>query len=291
MKSRLRNLAPFLRLLAVIPLLLAFAEVCVLGGERRIELADGLNGAWRTPEASWDGRTMLLLHGFADDMDGAGNLQKRLAEALSSAGIASFRINFCGEGDRFRTNLLSTFHGRVADTTNVLEWVRSQAGVDVRHIGVMGWSLGGATAAGAAAVVPDRIRCMVLWSSAGGDLHEGFTRGNFAATFEQAAREGQGRLEIPGWKTVTLQRGFFESFRGRVVEEDLRRYTGAFLSIRGTEDYLPAREAEFLKAVQGQPREAVSIGGADHVFNVFQPGSPIPDRVLTLTVDWLKRVL
>ncbi len=291
MKSWLRTLGVLLRPVAALPLLLVFADVGVLGGERRIELADGLNGAWWTPEAGWDGRTMLLLHGFADDMDGAGNLYQKLAERLSSEGIASFRINFRGEGDRFRTNLLSTFQSRVADTTNVLGWVLSQPGVSRGHIGVLGWSLGGATAAGAAAIVPGQIRCMVLWSSAGGDLHAGFTEGRFAATAEQAAREGQGRLEIAGWKTVTLRREFFDSFRGRVVEKDLRRYNGAFLSIRGTEDYLPAREPEFLNAVQGQPREAVSIGGADHIFNVFQPGSPIPDRVLTLTADWLKRVL
>ena len=79
MKSWLWNLGAILRAVAAIPLLLAFADVCVRGGERRIELADGLNGAWRTPEASWDGRTMLLLHGFADDMDGAGNLYQKLA--------------------------------------------------------------------------------------------------------------------------------------------------------------------------------------------------------------------
>jgi hypothetical protein len=75
------------------------------------------------------------------------------------------------------------------------------------------------------------------------------------------------------------------------VEEDLRRYTGAFLSIRGTEDYLPPHEAAFLKAAPGRPREAILIGGADHIFNVFQPELGHADRVVVATVDWLKRVL
>lgn len=47
----------------------------VLAAESRVDLGNGLNGAWRTPGSDWNGRALLLFHGFADDMDGAGDLQ------------------------------------------------------------------------------------------------------------------------------------------------------------------------------------------------------------------------
>jgi hypothetical protein len=122
-------------------------------------------------------------------------------------------------------------------------------------------------------------------------MHADITGGNFARVAAQAAREGIGTLEIPGWKTVTLRREFFESYRGVDTDRSLARYPGALLSVRGTEDYLPKREPELLKLAPGRPKEAILIGGADHIFNVFQPALGHSDRVVALTVDWVKRVL
>ena len=260
-------------------------------GESRVEINPALQGTWRTPEAAWDGRVLLLFHGFADDMDGAGDLFKTLSGHLASNGIASLRINFRGEGDRFRTNITSTFRTRLEDAASAVQFARRQSGVKPDRIGALGWSLGGATAMVSAGESPDRFRCLVLWSTASGDMHAGVTGGNFARVAAQADREGIGSLEIPGWKTVTLRKEFFESYRGVDTDRSLARYPGALLSIRGTEDYLPKREPELLKLAPGRPKEAILIGGADHIFNVFQPALGHSDRVVALTVDWVKRVL
>ncbi len=255
------------------------------------ELAPELNGAWKTPDAGWDGRALILLHGFADDRDGAGDLMKKLAGELAEAGVASLRINFRGEGDRTRTRILSTFDTRLEDTAVATDFILRQRGIDPRRIGLMGWSLGGATAIEAAARRPGMFKAMVLWSSVSGNLHQGFTSGAFADPASQAAREGTGTLVIPGWKTVTLRHEFFESFKGFDTDTALARFSGAFLSIRGTDDYLPAHESIFLKVATGRPREAILIGGADHIFNVFQPELGHADRVTRLTTDWVRRVL
>ncbi len=259
--------------------------------ETRIELGGELNARWLTPDAGWSGRAVLILHGFASDSEGPADSQRRLAEALAARGIASLRVNFHGEGDSARTAIESTFDGRLADTETARTWVLAQPGVDATRMGVFGWSLGGATALGSAGAHPDWFRAMVLWSSVTGDAHAALTGGSLAAAAAQAEATGTGTCEIVGWKTVTLRRAFFESFRGVDLDAALARHAGKFLSVRGSADYLPRREAEILELAKGRPAEAVLIGGADHIFNVFDPAAGHFDHAVRVTVDWLDREL
>lgn len=259
--------------------------------ETRIELGGELNARWLKPDAGWSGRAVLMLHGFASDSEGPADSQRRLAEALAARGIASLRVNFRGEGDSARTAIESTCTGRVADTETARVWVLAQPGVDPARLGVFGWSLGGATALGAAGAHPDWFKAMVLWSSVTGDAYATMAGGALAAAAAQAEATGTGICEITGWKTVTLRRAFFESFRGVDLDAALARHAGKFLSVRGSSDYLPQREAEILKLAKGRPAEAIIIGGADHIFNVFNPATGHFDHAVRATVEWLDREL
>lgn len=271
--------------------LLLGAAVFARAAEERVEFGGELNGRWLEPGAGWDGRAVLILHGFASDSEGPAASQRRLAEALAAKGVASLRVNFSGEGDAKRTEILSTFAGRVADTEACRAWLKARPGVATERIGVLGWSLGGGTAIATAARHPEWFRSLALWSSVSGDLHAHLTSGGWKAAAEQAARDGAGTLEIAGWKTVTLRREFFESFRGVDFDTEVARYPGAFLSVRGTADYLPAAETKWLGIVRGKPAEAVLIAGGDHIFNVFETGAPQFGQAVEVTVAWFERTL
>ncbi|WP_273456952.1 alpha/beta hydrolase family protein, partial [Nevskia ramosa] len=165
-----------------------------------------------------------------------------------------------------------------------------QKGVDVKHIGVWGFSLGASTAIETGGSKPAWFRTMAVWSSPAGDQFAMWQQSS-PEIVEKALRDGEATEDVPGWKKITTKRAFYESFRGFDVDRSLAKYPGAFLTVRGSQDHLPQHDAEFLRIAPGQPAEALLIGGADHIFRVFDPGAPLAQRAQDVTVAWFVRTL
>lgn len=211
-----------------------------------------------------------------------------MAGELAERGIASLRINFRGEGDKLRSQIESTQAMRVANTEAERAWLLNQPGVKAERVGVLGWSLGATKAIFVSANQPTWWRTMAVWSSPSGDQFAQFTS---SATAQTALREGVAKEVVPGWKRITTPREFYESFRGVELDLELGKFPGAFLSVRGSGDFLPQHEVEFMKRAKGRPAEALVIGGADHIFNVFQPELGHATQVVAATLAWFERTL
>jgi pimeloyl-ACP methyl ester carboxylesterase len=294
------------------------ALVCLLplalrAAETPVTISPELKGAWVKPDRGWDGRAVLLLHGFASDMDDVGGLYKRLANELAAKGIASLRINFRGEGDAKRTAIESTFATRLEDTAAAYAWLVEQRGVNASRLGVGGFSLGASTAIETGANYPEWFKTMAVWSSPSGDQFAQLTDN---PTAQAALRDGMATEDVPGWKKITTKREFYQSFRGIDLDKSLAKYPGSFMTVRGSKDYLrtprtevpkmsisesklsvqmPAKPKDpddnFLLIAPGMPCQKVVIEGADHIFNVFQPELGHAAQAVGITVTWFDRTL
>jgi hypothetical protein len=268
--------------------LIAILSFCAAyASDRPVVVKGELKGSWKVPDGPWDGRAVILLHGFADDMDGAGDLSKHLTDVLATNGIASLRINFRGEGDRRRTVIESTFLTRLEDTENAYEFLIRQPGVKPDHLGCIGWSLGGATELEVLGRHSLWFRTGVVWSTPTGDLEKFIMSRPGAA---EAVRNGVSTYDA-GWKKITTYRAFYESFHGVDLNRSIAKYPGALLAVRGSMDFVPNGDPDLMKYAPGLPREAVLIGGADHIFNVFEPEKGLAERAVRVTADWLGRTL
>lgn len=213
-------------------------------------------------------------------MDGAGDANRSLARELGRAGIASLRFTFAGEG-READSVRSTADTRLRDAADAYRYALSREGVDPERIGICGWSLGGATALYVAATHPDWFHSIVLWSPA---LYTDFLghQRTLAEHARTALREGQ--VTITGWKTYTVEKDFFTTWSQVDLPAMLPRITSDILLVQGSQDFLPLIDRELLGHTLGARREAYLIGGADHIFNLFQPELGYIRRAMGATV-------
>jgi dienelactone hydrolase len=231
-----------------------------------------------------------MLHGFGSQKDEVGDMYKRLAAALGEQGIASLRIDFQGWGESAGEMVDSTIQGQIDDAATAYQYLSTLKFVDPKRIGVVGFSLGGGIAIVSAAQHPEWYKSMVVWSSVG-NFKADFLNSLGQENFDRAAKEGSVTIDL-GWREVTLGDGFFKSLELYDLQSEITKYSGAFLTITGSEDFSAAYSNGYVSGAAGQPKEAFTIvEGADHIFGVLGEDQSTANSVIEKTVQWFKDTL
>jgi len=259
-----------------------------LATERTVRIDGGeqpIDGRLTEP-AGAASAAVLLLHGFNGHMDEVGNLFADLADALARRGIASLRINFNGEGPQANYRVTSTFDSRLQQAQQASSYLRTA--IPDAPGGVVGFSLGGLTTLALLGREGDAFRSVVLWSAS--DRMDLTGSSTYAAAAKAAILDGE--AAVTTWIDTTLTRRFVASYIGVQVGGALARYQGSLLSIRGSEDFLPRQDPQWLAACPSTDKAFLLLGGADHTFNVLdEPRPGYGQRVIDATVAWLARTL
>jgi uncharacterized protein len=256
--------------------------------EQDVQVAEGVAGKLLLPEVGKQAdRVVLLYHGWTGNMDEVGDLYKRLANDLGDAGIASLRIDFRGEGERNDHRLTSTFATRIEDGEAALAFVQKE--LPKAKVGIVGFSLGGATALAVTGRNPEAITTLVLWSSSGNLGIDFF--GDPAMLNGQKEAIENGESVIQSWSELTLTREHLMGFIGYDLLGPMKAYKGALFALRGTEDFLSRYEDQFLEAASGWREEYLIVSGADHIFGALDPGSILDDRLIAETLEFIEETL
>ena len=107
---------------------------------------------------------VLLAHGFGGNKSGKFRLFVRLAELLTSVGVAVLRFDFRGAGDSEGDFQNTTIEGMLEDAMISLDWLSNHPKVDSNRIGIVGRSLGGLLSVLTASRTP-LIKALVLWAA------------------------------------------------------------------------------------------------------------------------------
>ena len=240
------------------------------------------------------GRTwVVMVHGWSGVLDEVGDLYARQASQLADRGISSIRMQIQGEGDALWQGkpMDSTFASRVADSLAGYRWVRQHQPEAV--IGLLGFSYGGPTVMRLTTLPEVNAVSMVLWSSAVNPMD--ILRGDARASGIKAALEN-GVRTWNAWMPIEVTRQHVLGMLGEPILSEFGGYTGALLTLRGSEDYLPQADQAILDASAASMGTSIVIQGADHIFNVVAPDQSLADqqyatRVLDATTDWFAETL
>ncbi len=223
---------------------------------------------------------VVMFHGFTGDRMESHWMFVKCARALARAGMASLRFDFSGSGESDGDFRDVTLRGEIAEGRAAVEFVCSRKGIDPKHVGLLGLSMGGTVAATLAHSL--NVSSVVLWSALAhtARLRELMAKSVKPIPGKHGAVEYEGREISPRFQDNALK---VEPIR------HIKQYKGPTLVIHPEKDETvpPSHARDFYQAVGTKIKELVTIPGADHVFTSI----PWEREVIDRTVQWFGRYL
>lgn len=218
----------------------------------RFPTADGLTlSGWYRP--GHNGAAIILQHGYRS------NSQQMLpaAQVLARHGYAVLCFDFRGHGDSGGDHVTFGLE-EVRDTAAAVAWLDQQAGATPLRLGILGNSMGGATAILAAAEQP-RLAAVA-------------TEGAFAALPDEIGVGIRLRTHLPARPLATLflleaahETGYPLRAIAPVARIAAISPRAVFIMQGGQDARVAARQGEQLFAAAGAPKDYWCVPGAAHV--------------------------
>ncbi len=233
-----------------------------------------------------------------------------LESRLVAAGFAvcSADLSGSGYGDRGELTELelfaqNTYTWELEDAARLLEFLRSEPGVDPDRIGLMGHSRGAAIAlvtaiedrerSGSQLDSPRSVGALVLWAA---PAHVGRYRPERLALWR---KEGRLPVELPDGRTVYLERDLLDDFEPLPPRFHLLHRAPhcavPTLLVRGSRDRAVGVEETADLAAALPDSTVLDVAGAGHNFGAREgennPPDPRLEQALRGTLAWFERCL
>jgi pimeloyl-ACP methyl ester carboxylesterase len=260
-----------------------------LAVERVLTLDNGIDATLNIPDGATSAPAVLMLHGFGGQKNEVGNMYTSEAKALADKGIASLRISFRGFGKSDGDTGSTTIDQMVGDALAAAHYLAGQPGIDNHRLGVLGFSLGGGVTLIVTSKEPDLFKSRVTWSSVG-DFVADIKGGVGQKAFDKAEEDGIVGLDL-GWRTIALKKAFFDSLKSYPIKDAVPQFKGAYLAIAGSKDFSAAYIDDYIKLSPSAMKQAVSIPGADHIYEVLTNNQSDAEHVISITADWFGKTL
>lgn len=195
----------------------------------------------------------------------------RIAQALTTKGIAILRFDFTGLGNSDGDFANSNFSSNIQDLLNAAKYLEEHFSAPEFLIG---HSLGGAAVLAMASQLPS-VKAVV---TIGAPYQASHVTHNFAASIEDIRRDGKAEVTL-GSRKFTIRKQFLDDLEA-YSDQNLSRMKKALLVCHSPLDAtVDISEAEKIYRAAKHPKSFVSLDTADHLLTKKEDSSYVADVI------------